>query len=390
MRRLASVFTPFPRPHRLAGYSLADKVMDLQLARSTVARQLFDGMYNANRPRPVVAMTMADENTIDDILNPVAGSPIRVKQQGAVEPYQTQFDVGKSLQVLEWVTGERESRTGITRLNQGLDADALNKTATGTAMMQAQGQQQEEFVARNLANCVGRMFAKKYKLMKAEAEPIKVKVDGNYKTVDPSQWPDDMNVIVRVGLGSNSKDKRIQYRMALAPMMAEGMQQGLCSPDNVFNAIDGLVRDMGLGTGDDFWKDPSQQDPNAPQQQDPAAQQAAMQQELEQAKLQIQQAKNEGEQQIKAQKVQHDMELASEKNRSTAELTNQKHQMHFQSAQDKIASDAQLATERTNLESEMEMRRQSLETALAMHNAQVQAETSRHIAKARPGGKLDK
>ncbi|MGJ3630162.1 portal protein [Sphingomonas sp. MMS24-JH45] len=167
-----SVFCPFPRPHRIEGWSLADKVMDIQLARSTIARQLMDGMYNANMPRPVVSETGSSENTMDDILSPVPGAPIRVRDVNAVTPFVTSFDVGKSMTVLEWMTGERENRTGITRLNQGLDADALNKTATGTALMQAQGQQQEEFIARNLAEAVSRLFGKKYRLMRREGDPF--------------------------------------------------------------------------------------------------------------------------------------------------------------------------------------------------------------------------
>jgi hypothetical protein len=135
-----AVFCPYPRAHRIAGYSLAEKVMDIQLARSFGARQLFDGMAFANTPRPIVDMSMADEITIGDLLNPTPGGPIRTRGgAAAVQPYQTGFDVGKSLSMMEWLAGERESRTGITRMNQGLDADAMNKTATGTAMMQAAG-----------------------------------------------------------------------------------------------------------------------------------------------------------------------------------------------------------------------------------------------------------
>ncbi|MGJ3630085.1 portal protein [Sphingomonas sp. MMS24-JH45] len=84
-----------------------------------VTRQLMDGMYNANMPRPVVSETGSSENTMDDILSPVPGAPIRVRDVNAVIPFVTSFDVGKSMTVLEWMTGERESRTGITRLNQG-------------------------------------------------------------------------------------------------------------------------------------------------------------------------------------------------------------------------------------------------------------------------------
>ena len=63
------------------------------------------------------------------------------------------------MQAMEWLTGERKAARAL-RLNQGLDADALNKTASGTAMMQAQGQQQEEYIARNLAETMARLFMK--------------------------------------------------------------------------------------------------------------------------------------------------------------------------------------------------------------------------------------
>ncbi|MGJ3630084.1 hypothetical protein AB5I41_30790 [Sphingomonas sp. MMS24-JH45] len=36
-RSSRSPFCPFPRPHRIEGWSLADKVMDIQLARSLVS-----------------------------------------------------------------------------------------------------------------------------------------------------------------------------------------------------------------------------------------------------------------------------------------------------------------------------------------------------------------
>ncbi|MGL5734707.1 MAG: portal protein, partial [Beijerinckiaceae bacterium] len=58
-----AVFCPYPRPHRLVGYSLADKVMDIQLNRSFVARQLNDGLALSNMPRPIIDSRMADADT---------------------------------------------------------------------------------------------------------------------------------------------------------------------------------------------------------------------------------------------------------------------------------------------------------------------------------------
>jgi hypothetical protein len=348
--------------------------MDIQLARSTVARQLFDGMYNANMPRPVVDMALADENTIDDILSPIPGAPIRTRGTGSVQPYTTSFDVGKSLSVLEWVTGERESRTGITRLNQGLDADALNKTATGTALMQAQGQQQEEFIARNLAEAFSRLMAKKYRLMRREGEPFRAKVDGQYKLIDPASWPEDINVTIRVGLGTGGKDKRIQARMMLAPILADGLQNKLTDAGRVFHAIDGLVRDLGLGQGDDFWIDPDA--PDAPQQEDePDPEMLAMQaeQRREDAKLELEQRKAEAT-----------LALKQQSDAANIQAMREKHALEMQQKREQAALEATLARDKAEAEFELEVYRIDREAELGRMQADAK------LSENRPGGALDK
>ncbi|GAA0729959.1 portal protein [Sphingomonas japonica] len=389
-----AVFCPFPRPHRLVGYSLADKVMDIQLARSTVARQLFDGMYNANMPRPVVDTNMMDENTIDDLLSPIAGSPIRAKGPNAVTPYQTAFDVGKSLSVLEWATGERESRTGITRLNQGLDADTLNKTATGTALMQAQGQQQEEFIARNLAEAFSRLMAKKYRLMRREGEPFKAKVDGRYKMIDPGKWPEDMNVTIRVGLGTGSKEKRIQARMALAPIMAEGFANKQVTPKHLFNAVDGLIRDLGLGQGDDYWVDPDappEVDPATGQpveeqeQPDPEALVAQAEQQREDAKFQAEQQREQAKLQAQQQYEAAKLEITRQTNAANIEAMREKHGLEMELARDRAAFEAQQARETADREFELEVYRIERQSELG----RMKAEHEAGLRKNRPGGALD-
>lgn len=253
-----AVFCPFPRPHAMVGYSLADKVMDIQYLRTMIARQMIDGMAFSNLPRLVVSEQGSADETLDDILSPIPGSPIRVKAAGAVTALQNSFNVGQSLTVLEWATGEGEKRTGITAMNQGLDADALNKTATGTAMMQAAGQQIEEAVARQMAEAFGRLCMKIYRMMRDAAYPFTIRVDGQPRQIDPSMWPDKMHVRARVGLGTGSKDKRIQARMALYPAMTAAIEQGLAGPEHAFKWLDGVARDTGIGQGDDFMFTPEQ------------------------------------------------------------------------------------------------------------------------------------
>ncbi|MGL5735994.1 MAG: portal protein, partial [Beijerinckiaceae bacterium] len=380
-----AVFCPFPRPHRLVGYSLADKVLDIQLARSFVARQLFDGLALSNMPRPIVDSNQADADTYSDILNPIPGSPIRVKGgPNSVQALQSGFDVGKSMQAMEWLTGERESRTGITRLNQGLDADTLNKTATGTALMQSQGQQQEEYIARNLAETLARLFRKKYRLMKAEGEPFKVKVDGVYKEVDPSRWPDEVNMVVRVGLGSNSKDKRIQARMAMAQLMAQGTLNGDVEPQHRFKLIDGLARDMGIGQGDDFWTDPDappETDPETglpkekPEKVDPEAMKVQAEQQMQQAKLQ-------GEQQLAQMRLQ----VMQAEGEAKQQLARDQAEFEAQLAREKAQRESDLAEQKMAMELRLAEQRMALEAGMANHKASM---AEQQMSTNKPGGRLD-
>lgn len=306
-----TVFCPFPRPHRLVGDGLADKAMDIQRIRSVVARQLMNGMYLSNMPRYWVPVESTTENTISDLLTVIAGAPVRGKGV-APTPLNSGFDIGKSLGVLEFWNGERESRTGITRMNQGLDADTLNKTATGTALMQAQGQQYEEFIARNFAECVSRMFWRKYRLIKDAGEPFEVKIGGTFAQVDPSRWPDEPDMVIRTGLGTNRKDQRIAMRMQLLAIQREGYEIGLTDKETLFNGAAGIVKDMNIGQPDEYFVDPR----NAPPQEDqpdPALVEA-------ESKARAKQDETAAKMQLKREEIAADMQVDRERMAQEAQL----------------------------------------------------------------------
>jgi len=339
-----SVGTPYPRQHRLVGYSLADKGMDLQFLRSQTARQMIDGMAFANMPRPIVDMTQASDETLDDLLNPIPGSPVRANGPSAVVPLQSTFNVGDSLQVMEWVSREKEGRSNVGRATATLDENSMNpQTATEFAGREGKAETGQEYIARNMAEALARAFGKLYRLMRVEAEPMRIKVDGKYRVIDPSTWPEDTHVRVNVGLGNGNKDRRIQSRMALAGLMAQGTEIGEVGLEHRFNMIDGLVRDMGIGQGDEYWSKPPEPriDPATgqpvppPEKPDPAeieAQQQAALKEREQAareqemqgKLMIEQFKAEKEAERQEAKQNHEMALAEQRAAWEADLAERK------------------------------------------------------------------
>lgn len=379
------VWCPFPRAHRLVGNSLADKVMDLQRVKSVILRQQLNGLYLTNNPRMYVPQDCMTEDTIDDLLTVRPGGIVRGKGTTKPEPLYEAFDMQKGMTMLTFITAERESRTGITRLNQGLDADALNKTATGTALLQAQGQQMEEYVARNFAEGLARLFAKKLRLMVAVGKPFPIKVDGQAKTVDPTKWPDGLSANVRVGLGSGRKDQRLQYRDMVLDVQKDALPMGLTTKKHIYNNISDGARDMGFNPSDLFV------DPDSPEGQQIAqglAQAAAQQPNPEQAKVDAQIEAQRQTLALKAQGQQADNALTASATQAKLDGENQKNAAQAIQDRENANTQTQLEIRRQDLQAEQSQRELAIDALLAHHKAALDHEAK--ITKARDGGALDK
>lgn len=373
---------PFPMQHRIVGQSLADKVMDIQRISSVLMRQALDNLYQSNAPRWTISESSLGDSTIDDLLTVRAGGLIRYAGAVAPVPVTLPFSAQASFEALEIMRGDRESRTGITRMNQGLDADALNKTATGTALMQASGQQIEEYVARNFAEAFARLMLKKYRLMRQFGQPFQMVIDDQPVTVDPRQWPETMQVQVRVGLGTGRKEQRIAYRQFLLQATQPIMQAGLpvISAENLYNNLKGLVADMALGAERELLTDPASIPPQPPPP-DPetvkAQAQAGAQVQVHQAKVQSDAALQQQKAQLDAvseqRKLEHDFAIAEVKARADVERE-----------QARAQADIEIARERNAHEFALELSRQAHEMQLAEQKLQ-----EARLSKPRPGGALD-
>lgn len=366
------IYCPFPMPGRIAGHSLADKVTDIQRVNTALMRLALDGLYRNLAPRTYVPESCVGANTYQDLLTVIPGGLVRYKGEQRPEPEPKNDVSATAFQAIEFMIGQRESRTGITRLNQGLDADALNKTATGTALMQAQGQQMEEYLARNFAEAVAKLMRCKLLLMVRYGGPMALRVDGQYRQIDPSQWPENMGVVIRVGLGSGRKDQRVQNRMTVLQVQREVMLGGLpiVGAEQIYKSMAGLVKDMNLGSPNDFVIDPSTLPPPDPSQQqpDPETQKVQGLLQLNAQKLEMQGQKDAAALQLKEQEIAGKQLLQS----------------HNDAAQAALAVRGQ----------DMNQRLAMMKIDLAAHQAhqeslRKQAESDAKVKSLRPGGNLD-
>ena len=360
---------PYPMQGRLIGQSLADKTMDIQRVNTVLERSMLDSLYAQLRPGTFVHEDSCGDHTIDDLLT-IAPNRV-VRWTGSVEPKpEVRTDVSAvAIQAIEFKTRQRESRTGITRLNKGVDEDTLNETAKGQAQLMARGQQMERYIIRNFAEGVARLFMKKVGLMRRYGQPFQIRVDGQYRQVDPSQWPEDLEVQVVVGLGSGSKQDRVMGYQMLGQVQSMLKMSGspIVTDENLYNAATGLARALGLQPNDLFTDVPRDPQGNPIPQQpqpDPKAQALMMQVQVKQ-------------QAIEAQREANAMKL--------------------QQAQAQHMDEAHLEIMRQNMEAQLAVRQQDLQAFIdaqemrleaAKHAAQLDNQAK--IAKMRPGGALDK
>ncbi len=290
---------PIRIPHKFFGLSVADQVESLQLIKSTLMRNLMDNMYNQNFGRYAVLEGQAN---LDDLLTQRPGGVVRVKSPNAVTPLATPSLEPYSFQMLEYLDGVRESRSGVSKNTQGLNDNALTShtTATAVAQVMTAAQARVELIARNFAETgVKELMSTIYELLqKNQDTDTVIGIRGTWIPINPSAWRDKYDCTVAVGLGHGNRDQQLMHLSQLIQFATQALSGGLgiVNEQNLYNIGAQVIKNMGFVNVQDFLTDPSQQ-----QQEPNAGEQAmALESQIKQKEVEIKM----GELQIKAQKLQ--------------------------------------------------------------------------------------
>jgi len=294
--------TPVKIPHKFFGLSVADLVMDLQLMKSTLTRNLMDNMYNQNFGRYAVIEGQAN---LDDLLTQRPGGVVRVKAPGAVTRLDTPTLEPYSFEMLKYIDGIRESRAGVTKYSQGMNENALTSHTTATAVnaVMTAAQSRVELIARNFAETgVKDLMRTIYELLlKNQDKQRMVMLRNQWIPVRPDSWKDKYDCTVSVALGNGSKDQQMAHLSQMLSFAGQAMQGGLriVTEQNMYNLGAALVKAMGFQNVNDFLTDPSQNPPKGPSPQEQMAQTEI---QIKKGELDVKVA----ETQIKQQRVQLD------------------------------------------------------------------------------------
>lgn len=297
-----ALFTPDPEPHTLLGGSWADRTMDMQKVKSSVLRATLDSLALSITPRTAI---VEGKVNLADAMNTELGAVIRTKDITAVQPFAHPFVGADALPVLQMLSDVVEGRTGQRKGTVGLDGDALQSTGKeGVNAAIDSSQAQTELVTRIFAETFLKPLFMGLLRLLVENQPRArmVKLRDEWVSVDPRSWDADMEVTVRVALGSTLVQQKVETLISISEaqkdvLMTLGPDNPLVHLSQYRNTLARIVELRGFPDTASFfmpvpddWKPPPPQTPAETPEQTLAAASLKVEQMRVQKELQIKEA----------------------------------------------------------------------------------------------------
>ena len=341
--------TPIRMPHKFFGRSLAEMVMDIQLIKSEMLRQLLNNIYNLNNARTAAN----DRVDLDSLVTRRIGGVVQIEGQAPVgdalmEMHTTPIH-DTIYPALEHFDKIREARSGVFRMESSLSSDSLHDTMGGVQMLLSAAQKRILMIARVFAEGgVKDAFSHLLTLLnRHQDKSLKLQLRGEWVEMKPGNWNPNMDVEIKVGLGHGTAEQRaIGSRMIMdiqeKIIGAMGAGNPLVGIGEVRNAFAELIQNTGHKDAEPFLKDPSDEDIQAflqqkaqaaAQQGDPATAIAKMTVEVETQKAQLKDA-------FDREKMAMDNKRETEKMVMADQLEREKLKLNENTEAQKIRADA--------------------------------------------------
>jgi len=305
-RRPFCCFVPLPIPHAFFGNNFGSKVVPIQNARTILTRSILDHAMITNNPRYMVVK--GGLTNPRELLDNRVGGLVNVSRPDAISPMpQAQLNpfIFQTIQMLD---EDKEDTTGVSRLSQGLNKDAISKqnSAAMVEQLATMSQQRQKIIARNFANNFLRPLYQMIYQMVVENEPEAkiVEIAGKYVAVSPADWGSKRDVVIEMHLGYGEQEQQAQKYLALHQMMSQ--DPGLApmyQAQNQYKMMSHVMENNGIKNVSDYLTPPDQLPPPQP---DPAAEAA---QQMQQKQMELQERQTA----VAEMKAQMDAQIAQMK-----------------------------------------------------------------------------
>ena len=253
------VLRPMLDPFKFTGIGMPELVGEFQSLKTALLRQTLDNISFQNN-----GMWLVNRNAgvdINALLNPRPGSIVRTNiVAGAVQAITPASLHSMPLTMIELADSMLQKRTGVTSYNQGLDANSLNKTATGISKIMAASAQRIELIARVMAETGIRPLYQKLLMLNQQFidQTVVIRVFNKPLEISPDDLAGDFDVNVDVGGATNRDEVRSQQLMMMIQYAGNLISLGVMRPENVYETVKQLMTIWGWRDYERYLSDPNE------------------------------------------------------------------------------------------------------------------------------------
>lgn len=255
-----SIANLIPMPGRAIGTCDAAQVADYQYWKTTLVRHLNDNIYANNYSR-LMANELVNH---DDALSLKHGGLVRVKGSNPVNsaamPLIVPIQVNEILSAIELVDSMIERRTGVTRYNQGLEAENLTNTVGGFKGISRLSHRRMRLKAQLYADTALRpLFEKILKLYQMhQRKETMISYKGEPVQINPMGWKDKSTCEVVVGTNATDEQGHLSNLFALLQEQKSEREVGspLVDSKKIYNTYSEIVKALEVGDTNTHFNDP--------------------------------------------------------------------------------------------------------------------------------------
>lgn len=260
-------FTPLPLAHAFYGGNYAARVIPTQNARTVLVRGILDHTVITNNPRMMVVKGALPnpkellENRVGGLVNVTRPDGLIPLPQSGLNPF-----VFQTIQLLD---EDKEEVTGVSKLSQGLNKDAVSQQ-NSQAMVEnlvSLSQQREKIMARNFAEqFLKPLYLEVYRLVILNEKKSKiVRIAGQFVEVDPTEWSEEVTCTLELQLGYNEQQVEAQRYLTVHQLLsADPANARLYNENNRFAVLSTALEKSGLKQTSQFLTNPKTLPPPQP------------------------------------------------------------------------------------------------------------------------------
>ena len=243
----------FRSPHHIWPESgFTDLIAQVQHSKTAIIRQMIYNLAQGNDSK--MAIDPAALVDINDVLNNAQFIRVKGNVNEAVQPLPAAQLQPWTFNMLEYLDTVKENRTGITKYNQGLDSNSLNKTATGISIITQQSNQRLELIARIFAETgMTELFRFLIKLNQLfVSQETVIRLTNGPLVIDPSDLDGSFDLLVNAGMGAGAKQTNLQNLQLVRELSTQLAEVGLSGPQQWYNLAKRIIEEVGFKNVDDF------------------------------------------------------------------------------------------------------------------------------------------